>query len=169
MFSSNVVAIVAMGGTIDKGYIVGSASLEVADPFISWVTPELRTTCPLEVTQLAKKDSLDLADSDRARLLTYLATNERSRLLVTHGTDTLLATASAASGALKAGEISAAKTVVFTGAFRPGRFAQAEASFNLGHALAVAQSAPPGVYVAVGGQFGPVEQVSHDAGRFVYG
>ncbi|MGO9319797.1 MAG: asparaginase domain-containing protein [Solirubrobacteraceae bacterium] len=162
-------AVFAMGGTIDKDYVVDSASLEVVEPFISWIAPELRMTYRLEVTQLAKKDSLDLADSDRARLLTYVATNDRDRLLITHGTDTLLTTASAVWAAQKAGEISHDKTIVFTGTFRPGRFAQAEASFNVGFALAVAQSAPPGVYVAVGGQFAPVDHVSHLQGHFVYG
>jgi L-asparaginase len=168
MFSSSSMAVIAMGGTIDKDYIVESASLEVVDPFISWIAPELRMTYRLEVAQLAKKDSLDLADSDRARLLTYLATSDRGRLLITHGTDTLLATASAVWAAQKAGEIPGDRTIVFTGAFRPGRFVQSEASFNVGFALAVAQSAPPGVYVAVGGQFAPVDHVSHGQGHFVY-
>jgi L-asparaginase len=169
MPSSSSVAVIAMGGTIDKDYVVDGASLEVVDPFISWIAPELRMTYRLEVTQLARKDSIDLADSDRARLLRHVATNARARLLITHGTDTLLATASAVWATQQAGEISDEKTIVFTGAFRPGRFAQAEASFNLGFALAVAQSAPPGVYVAVGGQFAPVDHVSHEQGHFVYG
>lgn len=166
--SSHLVAVIAMGGTIDKDYIVNSASLEVVEPFVGWIAPELRITYSLNVTQLAKKDSLDLGHSDRARLLECIATNELDRLLITHGTDTLLDTASAVSSAQKGGEIPADKTIVFTGTFRPGRFALPEASFNVGFGLAVAQSAPPGVYVAVGGQFATVDRVSHDQGRFVY-
>src|ERR1700734_1321309 len=103
MSSSSSVAVIAMGGTIDKDYIVDSASLEVVDPFIRWIELELGMTHRLEVTHLTQKDSLDLADYDRARLVAYLATNNQSRILITHGTDTLLATASAVWEAQKDG------------------------------------------------------------------
>jgi L-asparaginase len=169
MPSMSPVAVIAMGGTIDKDYVVESASLEVVDPFIGWIAPQLRMAYKLEVVQLADKDSLDLADADRARLLAHIASSDRVRLLITHGTDTLLATASAVLAAQNAGEIPAEGTVVFTGAFRPGRFVQSEACFNFGFALAVTQSAPPGVYVAVGGQFAPVDHVKHERDHFVYG
>lgn len=169
MASSTTVSVIAMGGTIDKEYAIESASLGVVDPFAAWIQPELRLTGSLPVVQLASKDSLELGDSDRDRLVDHLIATEDTRLVITHGTDTLIDTASAVRDKQRSGTIREDKSIVFTGAFRPGRYYVAEASFNLGHALALAQIVDPGVYVAAGGEFGPVERVRHVNDQFVYG
>jgi L-asparaginase len=166
--SNTAACVITMGGTIDKDYVVDSASLEVLEPFIAWIAPTLGTSQPLEIIELAKKDSLDLVESDRAMLLDCLSGLDAARAVITHGTDTLLCSALAVLGAQGAGRIANCQTIAFTGAFRPGRFTPAEAAFNIGFALAVVQAAPPGVYVAVGGRFAPAERVRHEGGHFVY-
>jgi L-asparaginase len=166
--ATSQLVLIAMGGTIDKDYVVETASLEVADPFISSIKPLLRLASELQIVQLARKDSLELDDADRARLVAYIVKHGCRRFVITHGTDTLLATATAVAHARGAGTIHDEVTAVLTGAFRPGRFAPAEASFNLGFALAVAQTAPAGVYVAMGGRYDTVEHVTHADARFTY-
>ena len=61
------------------------------------------------------------------------------------------------------------KTIVLTGALAPARFAESDASFNLGMAFAAAQLAPPGVWIAMSGQVFDGLKVRKDraAGKFV--
>ena len=51
------------------------------------------------------------------------------------------------------------KTIVLTGALTPARFKQTDAMFNVGMAVATAQVAPPGVYIAMSGQVFEAGQV----------
>jgi L-asparaginase len=44
------------------------------------------------------------------------------------------------------------KTIVLTGAMIPYKFGSSDGLFNLGSALAFAQTLPPGVYVAMNGR-----------------
>jgi L-asparaginase len=168
MSATSQLILIAMGGTIDKDYVVETASLEVTDPFMRLIEPQLRLVGDLQIVQLARNDSLELDDVDRARLVTYIVKHDCRRFVITHGTDTLLTTASMLARAREAGTIRDEVTAVFTGAFRPGRFEPVEASFNLGFALAVVQAAPAGVYVAMGGHYDTVEHVTHADVRFTY-
>jgi len=45
------------------------------------------------------------------------------------------------------------KTIVLTGAMIPYKFGSSDGLFNLGSALAFAQTLPPGVYVAMNGRY----------------
>ena len=51
------------------------------------------------------------------------------------------------------------KTIVLTGAMVPYKFGSSDGLFNLGSALAFAQTLPPGVYVAMNGRFFPAGRV----------
>jgi L-asparaginase len=84
------------------------------------------------------------------------------RIIVTHGTDTM--TESARSLASIPG-----KTIVLTGALAPARFAESDASFNLGMAFAAVQVLAAGVYIAMSGQVFRGDQVRKDRAnaRFV--
>jgi L-asparaginase len=71
------------------------------------------------------------------------------------------------------GEASIKKTIVLTGAMVPFKFGSSDGLFNLGSALAFAQTLPRGVYVAMNGryfrwdnvrknkQIGEFEEISH--------
>ena len=70
------------------------------------------------------------------------------RIVVTHGTDTMVETARAlAAAGLRD------RTIVLTGAMVPYAFGSSDGLFNLGSALSFAQVLPPGVYVAMNGQY----------------
>ncbi len=98
-----------------------------------------------EIVPLLHKDSLEMTDEDRVALRDYIAGDEAERFVVTHGTDTMPATAEVLSAV-------EGKTIVLTGALTPARFKATDAMFNVGMAVAAAQIAPPGVYIAMNGQ-----------------
>jgi L-asparaginase len=82
--------------------------------------------------------------------------------VITHGTDTMTESAKVLASI-------SSKTIVFTGALSPARFAESDAMFNLGMAVAAVQTLPPGVYVAMSGQVFRGDQVRKDRehARFV--
>ena len=88
--------------------------------------------------------------------------HDASRILVTHGTDTMVVTGRVLAGI-------AGKTIVMTGAMQPASVRASDAEFNVGFALAAVQTLPPGVYVAMNGMiFDPAKTVKDRAGaRFV--
>jgi L-asparaginase len=108
--------------------------------------------------EVARKDSLDLDDEDRARLVAAARAAPAARIVVTHGTDTM--TTSAAALAQVAG-----KTIVLLGALTPARFSESDAAFNLGMAFAAAQLAAPGVYITMNGTVFPAGGVTKDLKR----
>jgi L-asparaginase len=150
------ILVVTTGGTIDKQYFDDLSKYQIADSTVGRLLQIARVTLPIEIVEVARKDSLDLTDEDRARLV------GAARAVVTHGTDTM--TTSAAALAEVEG-----KTIVLLGALAPARFAESDASFNLGMAFAAAQLAPPGVYITMNGTVFPAANVVKDRtqGAFV--
>ena len=98
-----------------------------------------------DVVSLFQKDSLEIDDTDRKVLLDYIAADDATRYVITHGTDTMPETAAVLSDL-------EGKTIVLTGALTPARFKTTDAVFNVGMAVAAAQVAEPGVYIAMSGQ-----------------
>jgi len=106
-----------------------------------------RCTVDYSLRTLMMVDSLEMKDDDRAIILNSAKKCSENRIVITHGTDTMTETAHY----LAAGKLN--KTIVITGAMIPYKFGASDALFNLGSALAYAQTLPSGVYVAMNGQF----------------
>ncbi len=139
------IEIITTGGTIDKVYFDAKGGYEVGPPMVEQILSRARASVPFTVTQLLRKDSLEMTDVDRAAISDAVARSSFTRIIVTHGTDTMVATA------LALGRMSN-KTVVLTGALEPGRFTDSDAPFNLGMAVAAVQTLAPGVYIVANGQ-----------------
>jgi L-asparaginase len=139
------VKIFTMGGTIDKIYFDAKSEYEVGPPQIVEVFREAHVTLDHAVEPLMSKDSLDLTDEDRRMLRRRIEAEPCRRIMVTHGTDTMIETAKALLGI-------PGKTIVLTGSMQPARFKVTDAVFNIGSALAAAQCLPPGVYIAMNGK-----------------
>jgi L-asparaginase len=88
-----------------------------------------------------------MTDHDRELIAHQCNNCEEDRIVITHGTDTMAETAKLLSGKIKN------KTVVLTGAMIPIKFGSSDGLFNLGSALAFAQSLPQGVYIAMNGRY----------------
>jgi L-asparaginase len=150
------IEIITTGGTIDKVYFDAKGGYEVGPPMVEQILGRARASIPISVTQLLRKDSLEMTDADRAAVGAAVARSTATRIIVTHGTDTMVATATAL------GRV-ADKTVVFTGALEPGRFTDSDAPFNLGMAVAAVQTLPPGVYIVANGQVFTPDRVRKNA------
>ena len=136
---------VTTGGTIDKIYFDDLSHYEVGESQIQHILHEGLVAFDYEVEPLLHKDSLEMTDEDRQKLRDFIANDSAERFVVTHGTDTMPEAAEALLGI-------DGKTIVLTGALTPARFKQTDAMFNVGMAVAAAQVAPPGVYIAMSGQ-----------------
>ena len=141
---SEAILVLTTGGTIDKQYFDATSDYQIADSVIPKLLSIARVTHPFESRELLHKDSLDLTDADRALIVEQVRAASASRIVITHGTDTMTETAAALS-------VVRGKTIVLTGALAPARFNETDASFNLGMAFAAVQLAPHGVYIAMNG------------------
>ena len=137
--------VVTTGGTIDKIYFDRLSEFEVGEPQVGALLEQANVGFGWSVTALLRKDSLDLTDADRAAIVAAVRGCDAERVLVTHGTDTMLETARAL-GAV------AGKTIVLTGAMQPATQRDSDAVFNIGFAIGVLRTAAPGVYVAINGR-----------------
>ncbi len=157
-----MIDIFTTGGTIDKVYFDALSEYQIGPTAITDMLRENNVFVGHRVTQLMRKDSLDMDDDDRLVIHAAVAASTATQILLTHGTDTMVQTGRALSDIT-------GKTIVLTGAMQPASLRQSDAAFNVGFALAAVQSLPAGVYVAINGQiFDPVyTQKDRAAGRFV--
>ena len=146
------IAIFTTGGTIDKVYFDAKDHYQVGAPMVRELLEHARLAEMPPITELLRKDSLEMTDADRQAIRAALAACAAPRILVTHGTDTMVATALALVGL-------PGKTIVLTGALQPGRFASSDATFNLGLAYGAVQLCSPGVYVVANGTVFPADKV----------
>lgn len=133
------------GGTIDKIYFDAKSEFQVGEPQMAELLREANVSVDFQVESLMRKDSLDLTDADRQLIRDRVAGDPSTRILVTHGTDTMIDTAKALLGI-------AGKTIVLTGAMQPASLRISDAVFNIGYAVAAAQLLAPGVYIAMNGR-----------------
>jgi len=139
------ILILTTGGTIDKIYFDAKSAYEVGPPNIALILAELNLSISYRVVPVMRKDSLDLTDADRQLIHDQAVSNEERRVLITHGTDTMVKTAE------KLKKIDN-KTIVLTGALEPALFKTSDALFNIGCGLAAVQSLADGVYIVMSGR-----------------
>jgi L-asparaginase len=156
------IVVLTTGGTIDKTYFDALSKYQVGDSVVQRLLELGRVTYPFLIVEALRKDSLDLTPEDRELLRVKVTELATTRVIITHGTDTMTETARVLASVRD-------KTIVFTGSLAPARFSESDATFNLGMAFATAQTAPPGVYIAMSGQVFRADKVrkDHAAGRFV--
>lgn len=134
-----------LGGTIDKVYFDAMSRYEIGPPSIQEILKDARINFDYEVESLLKKDSLDMTDQDREIILKSVEADRHDRIVITHGTDTMVETGMALKPIKN-------KTIVLTGAMEPAGFKSSDATFNLGCAIAAVQTLSPGVYIAISGR-----------------
>ena len=143
------IRILVTGGTFDKEYNELNGSLYFKDTHLPEMLRLGRSRVDVSVRTLMMIDSLEMTAGDRALIVEQCRQANESRLLITHGTDTMVETAAALAGALPA---AAGKTIVLTGAMIPYAFGSSDGLFNLGSALSFVQALPAGVYIAMNGR-----------------
>jgi L-asparaginase len=144
------IRILVTGGTFDKKYNELNGSLYFEDTHLPEMLRLGRSRVDVSVRTLMMIDSLEMTDTDRALIVEQCRQAGESRLLITHGTDTMVETAAALAAALPP---ESGKTIVLTGAMIPYAFGSSDGLFNLGSALSFVQVLPPGVYLAMNGRY----------------
>jgi L-asparaginase len=142
------ILILATGGTFDKEYDELTGRLDFADTHLSHMLELGRCRLEVSVRTAMLVDSLEMTAADRELLVAQCRRAKESRIVITHGTDTMVETAAALAHGLEG----AGKTVVLTGAMIPFVFGSSDGLFNLGSALSFVQTLPAGVYVAMNGR-----------------
>ena len=134
------------GGTFDKEYNEITGELFFRDTHVREMLKMGRCNLDLEIRTLMMIDSTEMTDVDREMIRKACAESSQDRIVITHGTDTM------ADTARHLGEKVKDKTIVLVGAMIPFTFGSSDGLFNLGAALAFAQTLPHGVYVAMNGR-----------------
>jgi len=135
------------GGTFDKEYNELNGELYFKDTHMSDLLEMGRSRVPVEIRTLMMVDSLEMTEEDRELIIHQCNNCEENKIVITHGTDTMSETAKILAKRVKD------KTIILTGAMIPIKFGSSDGLFNLGSALAFAQTLPPGVYVAMNGRY----------------
>ncbi len=141
------IRILVTGGTFDKEYDMINGKLDFEETHVPEMLKLGRCTLDVEIRTVMMIDSLEMNDTDRELLLHNCKTAPEDKIIITHGTDTMSLTAAYLAKA------SLNKTIVITGAMIPYKFGSSDGFFNLGAALAFAQTLPNGVYVAMNGRY----------------
>jgi len=153
LFGKSGIRVFATGGTFDKEYDEINGRLFFKDSHVREMLTLARCRLPLGVETLMMVDSLELSDLDRQVIVNRCRTASEKRIVITHGTDTMEVTARTLETA------ALDKVIVLTGAMIPYKFGSSDGLFNLGSALAFAQTLPQGVYVAMNGACFPAGRV----------
>jgi L-asparaginase len=148
-----VIRILVAGGTFDKEYDELDGRLFFKETHIPEMLRLGRCRLDVAVRTVMMVDSLEMTDAHRESILDDCRQAPESRIVVTHGTDTMVDTARVLSAGLTG------KTVVLTGAMVPYAFGSSDGLFNLGSALSFVQVLPAGVYIAMNGRCFPAERV----------
>jgi L-asparaginase len=141
------IKILVTGGTFDKEYDEINGRLYFKNTHLPELIELGRCKLDIEVRTIMMIDSLDMTDEDRKMILSYCEKSTEEQIIITHGTDTMEATAKVL------GEAQLKKTIILTGALIPIKFGSSDGLFNLGSALAFVQTLPHGVYVAMQGKY----------------
>jgi L-asparaginase len=158
-----VIRIFITGGTFDKEYNELTGDLYFRDTHIPEMLKLGRCKADLHMRTLMMTDSLSMTEEDRRIILHNCKKASEDRIIITHGTDTMVETARLLAKA----ELE--KTIVLTGAMVPYTFGSSDGLFNLGSSLAFVQTLPYGVYIAMNGRCFEAMRVRKDkkTGEFV--
>jgi L-asparaginase len=160
--ASMAIRVFVTGGTFDKEYDELHGTLDFRHTHVPEMLKLGRCRVDVEVTTLMMIDSLDMTDADRELIVRSCIDASENRIVITHGTDTMVDTARVIAERVHD------RTIVLTGAMIPYAFGSSDGLFNLGSALSFVQSLPAGVYIAMNGRWFPWNDVrkNREAGTF---
>ncbi len=158
------ITFIQTGGTIDKDYpkTTGGYAFEISEPAVKRILERLNPSFEYEIISLCKKDSQDITEEDREKIYKTCKELENDRIIITHGTDTLIETAE------KLKDIKD-KVIIFTGSFKPEKFTDSDASINVGVAIGAVNILKDGIYIAMNGSIYTCDKVMRDSktGKFI--
>ena len=149
-----MIQILITGGTFDKSYDHISGDLFFEKTHIPEMLERSKCRLNVDVKTLMMIDSLEMTKNDIEKIIKECKKTKSSRIVITHGTDTMVNTAEKIAEKIKN------KTIVLTGAMIPYAFgSSSDGFFNLGSALSFVQTLENGVYIAINGQYFDFDKV----------
>ncbi len=156
------IKIIITGGTIDKIYNESNGGLTFSDTHINEMLDQARCKVPVSIKNLMLIDSLDMVDKDREVILNECKNSEESKIVITHGTDTMVETAG------KLGKSIRDKTIVLLGAMIPFSLKRSDALFNLGCAIIAVQCLQSNVYIIMNGKIFTWDNVNKNKEKGIF-
>ncbi len=141
-----MIKILITGGTLDKEYNPLNGELVYGKTHVEEMLKQANNKTDVILEEVMLLDSLDMTESQRQEILQRCKDSKEEKIIVTHGTDTIVETAKLLGENIKD------KTIVLTGAMVPFRFKDSDTLFNLGGAFAAVQTLPGGVFIAMQGK-----------------
>ena len=138
---------ICTGGTIDKDYAAsaGTYNFEIGEPAVNRILKKINTNFNYNIKSILKKDSLDITDKDRELIYSACINSEYKKIILTHGTDTMVKTANHLSKIKN-------KVIILVGASKPQKFHDTDAEFNVDVAIGAIALLKDGTYVAMNGR-----------------
>lgn len=143
--NSDPIRVIVTGGTFDKHYDEIRGELTFKESHLPEILKLTRVTIPVEIENNQLIDSLHMQDANRRSVLEACQRAPESRIIITHGTDTMTDTAAIL------GPAAIPKTIVITGAMIPYQVQGSDALFNFGTAFSAVQILPEGVWIVMNG------------------
>jgi L-asparaginase len=162
MKREEAIRVLMTGGTIDKEYDPLTGELTFAKSHLSNILSQVRCKAKVVLEEVMLKDSLQMRSEDREEILKRCVDCQENKIIVTHGTDTMVETGLVLGNNVKG------KTIVLVGAMIPYAFGASDALFNLGCAFAAVQALRHGVYITMNGKIFPWDNVrkNKESGEF---
>lgn len=156
------IKIFTTGGTIDD--------LEYSDekyapvnqkPLIPTILKSLALSA-YTITPLTNKDSRFISDADREVMAKNCIECEENKVVITHGTITMVETAKYLN------RLGIKKTIILTGAMIPANKPNSDAQDNVHRAFREVQRLPVGVYISMSGRIFDAENVIKDVEKGIF-
>ena len=141
------IKIFATGGTFDKEFNEINGELFFKETNLYELLELGRSQLDVKIETLMMIDSLKMSKNDRNYIINKCKNEKTDRIIITHGTDTMVETASILAENIKD------KTIILTGAMIPIKFGSSDGLFNLGSALSFIQTLDKGVYITMNGRY----------------
>jgi len=155
---------VQTGGSIDKDYprATKGYAFEITEPAVKRILQKVKPNFEFEIISVLKKDSLDITEKDREKIHETCKKVDGDKIIVTHGTDTMMETAEKLSDIKD-------KVIILTGATKPEKFSDSDAQFNIGTAVGAVNVLNNGVHIAMNGRIYPWDSVERnlETGQFI--
>ena len=140
------ITFIQTGGTIDKDYprVSKGYAFEIHEPAAKSILKKLNPSFSYEIIPAIKKDSTDINEKDRKKILEICRQISSHKIIITHGTDTMIETARVLNQIRD-------KVIILTGAMLPEKFSDSDAAVNLGVAIGACNVIDQGIYIAMHG------------------
>ena len=140
------IRILTTGGTFDKKYNEIDGNLVFRETHLTDMLKLGRCSLDIKISRVMMIDSLEMTGKDRLLIADKCIKTPEKRLIITHGTDTMVETARILADRVKD------KIIILTGAMIPYSFGNSDGLFNLGSVISYVQFLPHGVYIAMNGE-----------------